>query len=133
MSVIDLEIVRSPSTSKYKDQFVVELRFMHDDDSITENDEVVFAASQKADVIEFINALYTADEFVAENCREPEEGEDDEEFVAIFDKWFSVFSGPGLTGWPTDSNGNYYANLDDVTVAYYDASGIRFEVEQVEE
>lgn len=131
MPVIDLEIVRSPSTSKYKDQFVVELQFMHDDDSITENEEVVFEVSQKTDVIEFINAMDAADEFLAENCREPEEGEDDEEIVAIFDKWLN-YSKPGLSSWPTDSNGNYYANLDDVTVVYYDAAGIRFEVEQVE-
>ena len=131
MPVIDLEIVRSPSTSKYKDQFVVELQFMHDDDSITENEEVAFDASQKDVVVEFINAMNAADEFVAENCREPEEGEDDEEIVAIFDKWLN-YSNPGLSSWPTDSNGNYYASLTDVTVAYYDANGIRFEVEQVE-
>ncbi|MNE76828.1 hypothetical protein D3C80_1730890 [compost metagenome] len=49
----------------------------------------------------------------------------------MFENWFN-YSKPGLQSWPTDSNGNYYGQLDHVAVAYYDSNGTRFEVDQVE-
>lgn len=126
MSVIDLQIVQTPSVNGFSDQFVVEMSFEHDDDSITEQATAVFGGGQKADVIEFVNVLHKADEYIAEHCGEPEGDEE----VEGYEKWCS-YSTPGISSWPSDSNGNYFASLDRVVVAYYDTNGTRFEVNQV--
>lgn len=128
MPVTDLQIVKTPSTSGYSNQYVVELTFEHDDDSITETETVAFPVGGGAgDVIEFINVLRKADDFITEHCSEPEDGE-----VENYQKWCE-YSNPGLSSWPSDSNGNYFAELSNVTVAYYDANGTRFEVTQVKD
>lgn len=128
MPVVDLQIVKTPSVSSFSDQFTVEMVFEHDDDSITENETAVFErGGQKADVIEFVNVLRNADDYIADNCSEPEDDE-----VEGYQKWCS-YSKPGISSWPSDSNGNYFARLSAVTVAYYDHSGTRFEVNLVEE
>lgn len=133
MSVVDLNIVTTPSASPYADQFVVELTFNHDDDSITAEETVVFpAGTDKADVVEFINVLNVADDYIRDHCQEPSDDESEEEVVKGYDKWCN-WGEPGLQSWPSDSNGNYFAELESIVVAYYDANGNRFEVEQVEE
>lgn len=126
MPVTDLVVVSTPSTSAYRDQFVVEMTFVHDDDAISEVKTTAFPAAQKADVIEFVNVLDAANDYVAEHCGVPEDDE-----VANYDKWCDNYNTPGLDGWPSDSNGNYFAELSNVTVVYYDANGTRFDVTQV--
>lgn len=128
MSVVDLVVVSSPSASIYRDQFVVEMSFEHDDDAITEEKTAVFPAAQKADVIEFVNVLWAANDYVMEHASVPEDDE-----IANYDKWCDVYNQPGIDGWPSDSNGNYFAELSNVTVAYYDANGTRFDVTQVKD
>lgn len=127
MPVVDLQIVKTPSASGFADQFEVKMTFEHDDDSITETETAVFGGGQKADVIEFVNTLLAANEYISEHCSEPEDDE-----VENYQKWCD-YSNPGLNGWPSDSNGNYFAELSNVTVAYYDANGTRFEVTQVKD
>lgn len=131
MPVVDLIIATAPTASQYKDQFVVELQFSHDDDSLTTDEEIVFAGNQKAEVIDFVNAARAIGDFTEQFCREPEEGEDEEEIVAMYEKWFN-YSKPGMSSWPTDSNGDYYGRLDYLGVVYYDANGVRFAVEEVQ-
>lgn len=127
MPVTDLEIVKTPSVSGYSDQYVVELTFEHDDDSITETETVAFPVGGGAgDVIEFINVLRKADDYITEHCGEPEDDE-----VEGYEKWCE-YSNPGLHSWPSDSNGNYFARLERITVAHYDVSGTCFEVRLVE-
>lgn len=126
MPVVDFNIVTTPTASKYRDQFVIELEFAHDDGEITENETVVFPAAQKADAIEFINTLNEADDYIRAHCSEPEDGE-----VENYDKWCN-YGNPGISSWPSDSNGNYFAELLDISIAYYDANGTRFEVTEVE-
>lgn len=127
MPVVDLQIVQTPSVSGYSDQYVVELTFEHDDDSITETETVAFPADEiPGVVIEFINVLRKADDYISEHCSEPEDDE-----VEGYEKWCN-YSDPGLHSWPSDSNGNYFARLERIAVAYYDRSGTRFEVKLVE-
>lgn len=126
MPVVDLQIVQTPSTSGFSDQFEVTMTFEHDDDSITETETAVFGSGQQADIIEFVNTLRAADDYIAEHCGEPEDDE-----VENYEKWCS-YSNPGLHSWPSDSNGNYFARLERIAVAYYDRSGTRFEVKLVE-
>ncbi|MNL11077.1 hypothetical protein D3C87_1318980 [compost metagenome] len=126
MSVVDLVVVSSPSASAHRDQFVVKMSFEHDDDAITEEKTAVFPAAQKADIIEFVNVLWAANDYVMEHAGVPEDDE-----VEGYDKWCEVYNQPGLDGWPSDSNGNYFAELSNVTVVYYDANGTRFDVTQV--
>ena len=127
MPVVDLQIVTTPSVSGFSDQYVVELTFEHDDDSITENETVAFPADViPGVVIEFINVLREADDYIAEHCGEPEDDE-----VEGYEIWCN-YSNPGLHSWPSDSNGNYFARLERIAVAYYDRSGTRFEVKLVE-
>lgn len=127
MPVTDLQIVQTPSASGFANQFEVKMTFDHDDDSITEVETAVFGGGQKADVIEFVNTLLAANEYISGHCSEPEDDE-----VENYQKWCE-YSNPGLSSWPSDSNGNYFAELSNVTVAYYDANGTRFEVTQVKD
>lgn len=132
MPVVDLNIIRTPSAARYANAFVVEMTFSHDDGAITEETEAVFPLELRADVIEFINAMYAVNQFIEANGREPDEDEEDEDdIVEAYNKWCN-YSTPGIDSWPTDSNGNYYGELDQITVAYYDDTGTRFEVDQVE-
>lgn len=126
MPVVDF-IVTAPTAPLYRDQFVIEMEFAHDDGEITETETVAFPAAQKADAIEFINTLKEADDYVREHCGEPEDDE-----VENYEKWFNTYSGPGLSAWPSDSNGNYFAELEGIKISFYDANGIRHQVTEVE-
>ncbi|MNC30614.1 hypothetical protein D3C75_789030 [compost metagenome] len=126
MPIVDFAVVTTPSASKYRDQFVIDMTFEHDDGDITETETAVFPAAQKADAIEFVNVLWNANDYITEHCSEPEDDE-----VEGYEKWCN-YSNPGIQTWPSDSNGNYFAELTHVTVAYYDANGTRFDVTQVE-
>jgi hypothetical protein len=128
MPVVDLAVVTTPSAALYRDQFVITMAFEHDDESITEEKTTAFPAAQKADVIEFVNVLWAANDYISSNCCAPDDDE-----VEGYNKWCDNYNQPGIDGWPTDSNGNYFAELNDVTVAYYDANGTRFDVTQKEE
>lgn len=123
MPVVDLNVLES-SPSLYANQFVVEITFLHPYDEITATETVVFSVGQKSDVIEFVNFLNEAGDYVRKNGLDPDE-------VAGYDKWCE-YSEPGLQVWPSDANGNYFANLESVDVSYFDVFGIRFDVELVE-
>lgn len=124
--VVDLITQTSSEVSVHRDVYVVEMAFEHENDEITENLEAVFPASQKADVIKFINFLWESNPEVQDTQAEPEE-------VEGYEKFCNYSAPEGLHGWPSDHNGNTYANLTDVYVAYYDSNGIRYGVYQKKE
>ena len=128
MPVVNLEIAAIASTSTFREHFVVEMTFTHDDAAISEAKATAFPVAQTAEVVEFINVMWDANDYIETNCSEPEDDE-----VEGYDKWCNNYNKPGLDGWPTDSNGNYFAALSDVTVVYYDANGTRFNVTQVKD
>lgn len=116
MSVVDLIICTTGVTSPYRDQFVLDVQFEHENDDITERVDVVFSGDQKAEVIEFINFLREAGPIVEDTASEPED-------VPGYEK-FCNFSNPaGLNSWPSDHNGNYFATFMGVDVVYYDKDG----------
>lgn len=124
MPAIDLNIHNKPSSSKYFNQFVLELTFDHDDGEVHDTEWVVFPAdAQKSAIIEFINFLYAANQHVMQYSTHPKE-------VEGYDKW-CYYSNPGLQGWPTDSNGNYFADLSYITVYFYNEQGVHFDVDIV--
>lgn len=130
MPVVDLQVVQTPSSTGYSDQFTVELTFEHENDDITENGLVEFpAGTDKAQIIELINTLWAANDHIVDSGREPEDDE-----VENYEKWCSrEYGKPGIDCWPSDHNGNYFAVLQFVAVAYYGADGTRYEVNLVEE
>jgi len=124
MPVIDLIVQSEKSKSEYFDQFVIELTFAHDDGDLHETEWVVFPqAAEKAEIIEFLNFLYAANQHVMKYCTHPKQ-------VVGFDKW-CYYSNPGLSGWPTDTNGNYFGDLTYITVHFYDKQGVHFDVDIV--
>ena len=127
MSVVDLEILQGSGLVRYRNVYVLELTFTHDDGAITETETLVFPAEFKADAIACVNTLREANEFIQANCTEPEDGE-----VEGYDEYCGGVNTISLDSWPTDHNGNYYASLDFITVSYYNADGTEFGVKQVE-
>jgi hypothetical protein len=123
MPIVDLKVLEV-SPSPYANQYVVEITFLHPYDEITATETAVFSVGQKADVIEFVNFLNEAGDYVREHGLEPDE-------VKGYEKWCE-YSEPGLQVWPSDANGNYFANLEDVDVSYFDVFGNCFDVELVE-
>lgn len=118
MSVVDLIVSTAGVTSQYRDQFVLDVQFEHETDDISETIDVVFSGEQKAEVIEFINFLREAGPVVEATASEPED-------VPGYEKFCNYSAPAGLSAWPSDHNGNYFATFQGVDVVYYDKDGIQ--------
>lgn len=125
--IVDLIIGGNKASPDLVNVFVVDMTFNHDNDDIIERMDTKFTAA--LEVIEFVNFLHDADQYLQENGSEPED-EDDSSYE-MFQKWCD-HSSPGLSTWPSDHNGNYFAELQDVTVTYYDHLGAPFHVSLIE-
>lgn len=125
MQVVDFEIGDHGLVS-YRNSYVLELTFTHDDGAITETEHLVFPSEFKADAIACVNTLRAAHDYIEANCSEPEDDE-----VEGYELYCNGGSNFGLAAWPTDHNGNYYGSLDLIVVTYYNADGTAFGVKQV--
>lgn len=125
MQVVDFEIGEHGLVS-YRNSYVLELTFTHDDGAMTEIEHLVFPSEFKADAVACVNTLRAANDFIEENGSTPGEAE-----VAGYEMYCNGASNFGLDCWPADHNGDYYGSLDLIAVTYYNAEGTAYGVKQV--
>lgn len=128
MTVKDIGIQRNPSTSKYRNEYVIKSEFMHGDAEFTEYRETAFPADRKELVVEFLNWL-NATSAASENGDYHEEVEGFHKFNSWSEEGQFEY---GLEGWPLDENTSCEARYMGSELTFYDAYGVSFNAYTIE-